>query len=64
VKNMFLGIDIGGTKCAVTLGDENGLVLRKERFLTTTVDETIENIIRYAKSNRAKSTEFDIDNLI
>ncbi len=46
---MFLGIDIGGTKCAITLGNENGQVIKKERFLTTTVDETIENIIRYAK---------------
>ncbi len=46
---MFLGIDIGGTKCAVTLGDDKGNVIEKERFLTTTVDETIENIILYAK---------------
>ncbi len=46
---MFIGIDIGGTKCAVTLGDENGRVIKKERFLTTTVNETIENIILNAK---------------
>ena len=46
---MFLGIDIGGTKCAVTLGDNNGNVISKERFLTTTVEETIDNIIKYAK---------------
>ena len=41
---MFTGIDIGGTKCAVTVGDENGIV-DKIRFETTTVDETIANII-------------------
>ena len=29
---MFIGIDIGGTKCAITLGDENGRVIKKERF--------------------------------
>lgn len=46
---MFIGIDIGGTKCAVTLGDEKGRVIKKERFLTTTVNETIENIILNAK---------------
>lgn len=46
---MFLGIDIGGTKCAVTLGNDNGNVIEKERFLTTSVNETIENIIFYAK---------------
>lgn len=46
---MFLGVDIGGTKCAVTLGDDNGNVIEKERFLTTSVNETIENIIFYAK---------------
>lgn len=46
---MFIGIDIGGTKCAVTLGDEKGRVIKKERFLTTTVNETIENIISNAK---------------
>ena len=30
---MFLGIDIGGTKCALTLGDKDGNVIKKERFL-------------------------------
>ncbi len=41
---MNIGIDIGGTKCAVVLGDENG-VQKKIRFATTTYEETIENII-------------------
>lgn len=42
---MFTGIDIGGTKCAVITGDSNGIV-DKVKFDTTTVDETIENIIK------------------
>ena len=40
---MKLGIDIGGTKCAVVLGDENGIV-KKIRFATTDYHETMENI--------------------
>ena len=46
---MFIGVDIGGTKCAVTLGDEHGAVLRKERFQTTTVSETLDRILAAAK---------------
>lgn len=45
---MFIGVDIGGTKCAVTLGDEQGNIIKKERFLTTTVDETVKNLIETA----------------
>ena len=41
---MKIGIDIGGTKCAVVLGDENGIA-QKIRFDTTNRDETISNII-------------------
>ncbi len=40
---MKLGIDIGGTKCAVVLGDENGIV-KKIKFPTTTYGETISRI--------------------
>ena len=43
-KDMYIGIDIGGTKCAVVYGDENGNVITKERFDTTGVNETLENI--------------------
>lgn len=46
---MFIGIDIGGTKCAVILGDENGAIVKKEKFATTTVSETVENILTFAK---------------
>ena len=37
----FLGIDIGGTKCAVSVGDENGKILKKEVTATATVNETL-----------------------
>jgi glucokinase len=40
---MKLGIDIGGTKCAVILGDSSGIV-KKIRFATTSYEETMENI--------------------
>lgn len=43
-KNMRIGVDIGGTKCAVVSGNESGVV-RKIRFATTSKDETIRNII-------------------
>ena len=41
---MKIGVDIGGTKCAVVCGDQNG-VKRKIRFDTTSKDETIRNIV-------------------
>lgn len=45
---MFTGIDIGGTKCAVIVGDECG-IKEKIRFDTTDVDETLGNIIKGAE---------------
>ena len=41
---MYVGIDIGGTKCAVIKGDENGKILDKIRFETTDKDETLARI--------------------
>ena len=41
---MYIGIDIGGTKCAVVYGDEKGNIVSKERFDTTNVNETLDNI--------------------
>ena len=38
--NYYIGIDIGGTKCAVVRGDEAGKVTAKVRFSTTTPAET------------------------
>lgn len=41
----FVGIDIGGTKCAVVKGDKDGNISEKIRFDTTSYDETMANII-------------------
>ena len=44
---LLLGVDVGGTKCAITLGlskDDDILIKDKENFPTTDVDETIANI--------------------
>lgn len=46
---MKIGIDIGGTKCAVVLGDETG-IMKKIKFPTTTCEETIAKIIEAAES--------------
>lgn len=54
--NHYLGIDIGGTKCAVILGIENGQVLEKRRFPTTTVTETLHHIMTAADELMAKAT--------
>lgn len=40
----YIGVDIGGTKCAVVLGNENGDVVQKISFPTTGCKDTIENI--------------------
>lgn len=45
----LLGIDIGGTKCSVVVGNEKGEVYEKEKFPTTTVNETLKKIIETAK---------------
>lgn len=42
---MKIGIDIGGTKCAVVLGDGTHIE-KKCRFATTTYEETIANILK------------------
>lgn len=40
----YIGIDIGGTKCAVVRGDERGTVTAKVKFPTTTPAETLASI--------------------
>jgi glucokinase len=37
-KNMYLGIDIGGTKCAIVAGDDQFNIFRKVQFETRTAD--------------------------
>ncbi len=41
----LIGIDIGGTKCAVVLGNEQGEVLKKEKFPTTDCASTCARIM-------------------
>ena len=41
----YLGIDIGGTKCAVIRGDETGRVLSKVRFATADCASTVARIL-------------------
>ncbi len=45
---MYLGIDIGGTKCALVLADDDGNIVKKVRFETLSCDETIEKFILVA----------------
>lgn len=51
----FLGLDIGGTKCAVVLGDEQGTVFQKIRFDTTDYPSTLAALLE------AADTLFDED---
>jgi len=48
MKKKLLGIDVGGTKCAIIYGiqeDDKLTIIDKKKFATTNVDETIENIL-------------------
>lgn len=42
---MFIGIDIGGTKCAVSLGEKGGEIKEKIRFETRGFRETMNHIL-------------------
>lgn len=44
----YLGIDIGGTKCALVLGNAQGEVLQKIRFATTDRDGALGSILQAA----------------
>lgn len=45
----LLGIDIGGTKCALVRGDSGGNVTEKIRFETTSCEETLARILAEAE---------------
>ena len=52
MKENLLGIDIGGTKCAVIYGqrEDNALnIVEKVKFPTTDVNDTIGNICKELK---------------
>lgn len=42
----YIGIDIGGTKCAVVKADANGKVICKQAFATTGFEETLDSILK------------------
>ena len=48
MKENLLGIDVGGTKCAIIYGikeNDELHIIDKKKFDTTTVDETIDRIL-------------------
>ncbi|MBR5444547.1 MAG: ROK family protein [Clostridia bacterium] len=45
---MYLGIDIGGTKCALVLGKKDGTIVRKVKFDTKDVQTTLNQILENA----------------
>ena len=45
----YIGIDIGGTKCAVVRGDESGRILEKRSFPTTDRANTLEQIFEHTR---------------
>ena len=57
----YIGMDIGGTKCAVVRGDENGRVTAKIKFPTTTPKETqaalYEAVLRLIAEGRTKGED-------
>ncbi|MBQ2278760.1 MAG: ROK family protein, partial [Clostridia bacterium] len=50
----YMGFDIGGTKCAVVIGDEAGNILAKTKIATTKVNETLEQIFAIAENYAAE----------
>ena len=55
--NEYIGIDIGGTKTAIVRGDENGTILEKKRFATTTKGETLEMIFQSVADLKTDQTK-------
>ncbi|MGC4034202.1 MAG: ROK family protein [Tepidisphaeraceae bacterium] len=50
MPDLLLGIDIGGTKSAVVLGDTTGRVLEREQFATESPQATLERLAQIARS--------------
>ena len=51
----YIGLDIGGTKCAVVLGDESGTVLKKASFPTGEVTVTLARLLDETEAMRKAS---------
>lgn len=56
----YLGIDIGGTKCSVVRGNDQGEIIEKVTTPTSGVDETIQWIISMAKELKGESVSAGI----
>lgn len=54
---MYLGIDIGGTKCALVLGRKDGTIVEKIKFATEDVQTMLEKILQTAEELAKKSPE-------
>lgn len=57
MEDNLLGIDIGGTKCAIVYGkrvDSDLQIIDKVKIDTTSVDDTIQNILKESKQMMAK----------
>ncbi|MCE5205953.1 MAG: ROK family protein [Porphyromonadaceae bacterium] len=57
MKNLLLGIDIGGTKCAVIYGynDAEGIkIVDKQEFQTTNVNDTINSLLETTSATMQK----------
>ena len=54
MERLLLGIDIGGTKSAVVLGDESGRVLSREQIVTRAPGPTIDRLIALARGVSAR----------
>lgn len=53
----YIGIDIGGTKCAVVLGSEDGRILDSVRFPTENVTTTLSRILDETAAMAERSAE-------
>ena len=53
MADLLLGIDIGGTKSAVIVGDGDGNVVARQQIPTTGPRETIDTLIEFAMSMRS-----------
>ncbi|MDB5327438.1 MAG: sugar kinase [Phycisphaerales bacterium] len=52
MNDLLLGIDIGGTKSAVIVGDRGGNVIAREQIATAGPQETLESLITMARTMR------------
>lgn len=57
MKKKFIGIDIGGTKCSVVLGDEQANIQNKMKIETEDYETTIRNLMDLTEKMMVPGTE-------